>query len=602
LSHPYTLPTDLIRYSFCGNLRRKHVLSLCRSLMLFAVLFLPLLNSARAETAPDIIIDGAPAILHDNIRQYLTIADEGCSAPLWRLQSLLGDAQEEIEKAAQAVGYYQTTFTTQLTQKNNCWQLHIDVVPGEQVNVSETRIIIHGDGAEDKDFKRLIKAPGIAVGDKLNHGNYENLKNRITTLASSHGYFDGRFEASTITVNTTENTALIELIYDSGIRYKIGDIRITHNILREDFLSRYLVVKSGDYYDTDKLLELKNLYNKSGYFNVATASPDIQHLENYEVPVDIVLEERKRRAYSFGVGAATDTGPRILLGFEDRYVNDSGHSITADFNKSRITTNFESAYIIPMKNPSYEFLKLLTGYEELDTVDKYSDNKTVGVSYTYYQKNQWLHTYALSFENEFSYTAEQEAIKSNLIIPSVTFFRTQTDGNPYPLKGSTLTGRLSGSPKTFGSDISFVQLYGRAKYIHALPIGRLLLRTEVGTTFGDDVNNLPISKRYFAGGDTSVRGYSYESLGPKDEKDKVIGGNSLLVSSIEYDYLFRPKWVVATFYDVGNAANDFHADLKRSVGVGVRWVSPVGPVRLDYAQALDDEKGWQIRFTMGPDL
>lgn len=588
--------------SRCGGLRCKRWLSLFRPLIRLVFLFLPLLNLAKAETTPDIIIDGASATLRDNIRQYLTIADESCSAPLWRLQSLLGDAQDEIEKASQAVGYYQITFTTELTQNNNCWQLRINVTPGEQVKVTEVRIIIHGDGEEDKDFKRLIKNPDIHVGDPLNHGHYDNLKNRISTLASSHGYFDGHFEVSTITVNATENTAIIELQYDSGKRYKIGDIRITHGILEEGFLRRYLVVQSGDYYDTDKLLELKNLYNKSGYFNVATASPDIQHLENYEVPIDIVLEERKRRAYSIGVGAATDTGPRILLGFEDRYVNDLGHGITADFNKSKVNTNFESAYVIPMKNPSYEYLKLLTGYEKEDTVDLYSSKKTIGSSYTYYQQNHWLHTYAINYEHETSRTGTNPFDTTNLIIPSVTFSRTETDGNPYPLKGWSLVSKLSGSPTTIGSDLSFVQFNARGKYIHALPVGRLLVRGEVGASQGIDVEKLPVSKRFIAGGDTSVRGYSYKSLGPKDEDGKPVGGSALLVGSIEYDYLFRPRWAVATFYDAGNAANDFHMDLKRSVGVGIRWISPVGPVRIDYAQALDDQREWHIRFTMGPDL
>ena len=589
--------------SHLGDLSGNGYWSLLRRLPLLALVLLPLGNLARAETAPAITINGGPASLRDNIREYITIADESCAAPLWRLQSLLGNAEEEIEKAAQALGFYQTTFTTELTQHNNCWQLQIELTPGEQVNVSEVRVIINGDALNDREFKRLVENPGIKRGDALNHGHYDNLKSRIATLASSRGYFDGHFEVTEIKVNIRESTAAIELMYDSGTRYKVGDIRISHNILGEKFLRRYLVVQEGDYYDSDKLLELKNLYNKSNYFNVATATPDVQHLQNYEVPVNIVLEERKRRAYSIGLGAATDTGPRILLGFEDRYVNKSGHSITADLDKSRVDTNFEFAYTIPMENPSYEYLKLLAGYEKEDIGNIYSSKRTLGSSYTYYQTNQWLHTYAINFENERSQIGDEPMSTANLIIPSVTFSRTQTDGNPYPLKGWSFVGRLSGSPKTFGSDLSFLQFNTRAKYIHALPIGRVLLRGELGATQVNDFDELPVSKRYIAGGDTSVRGYQYRSLGPKDDDDKeVVGGNNLLVGSIEYDYLFRPKWALATFYDIGNAANDFNMDLKRSAGVGVRWISPVGPIRLDFAQTLDDAKEWRIIFTMGPDL
>lgn len=585
-----------------GAASGKASVSLLRSLMLLAIIS-PLSLLAKAAPAPDITIDGGPGSLRDNIREYITIADESCAAPLWRLQSLLGDAQDEIEQAAQALGFYQTTFTTELTQNNNCWQLRINVTPGERVKVSEVRVIVNGDAMEDREFKQLVENPGIKPGDALNHGSYESLKDRITNLASSHGYFDGRFESTTIKVNIRENTAAIEIMYDSGKRYRVGDIRITHNILSDEFLRRYLIIEKGDYYDSDKLLEVRNLYNKSNYFNVASATPDVQHLQNYEVPVDIVLEERKRRAYSIGLGAATDTGPRILLGFEDRYVNDSGHSITADFDKSKVDTNFEFAYTIPMENPSYEFLKLLAGYEKEEIGNIYSSKKTLGSSYTYYQSSQWLYTYALNFENETSQIGDEPMNTANLIIPSVTISRTQTDGNPYPLKGWSFVSRLSGSPKTFGSDLSFLQFNARAKYIQALPYGRLLLRGELGATQVNDFDELPVSKRYIAGGDTSVRGYKYRSLGPKDAEGKeVVGGNNLLVGSIEYDYLFRPKWAVAAFYDMGNAANDFNMALKRSVGTGVRWISPVGPIRLDFAQTLDDEKEWRIIFTMGPDL
>ena len=587
---------------FCRDFFDRYTQSSWRPLLLLAALFSSQLVVAEASVTPKVLIEGGSAALHENIRQYLTLENEGCAAPLWRLQSLLGDARKEMEQAAEALGFYHAAFAARFTQEKNCWQLHIAVTPGEQVKISEVNFTIHGDGADDKDFKELQENSSVKVGEPLNHGSYETLKNRVSTLASSHGYFDGRFEASTVRVNVEKNTAEVELIYDSGKRYRFGEIHITHNILSEGFLRRYLMIKEGDFYNTDTLLELKSSYNESNYFNVATATPNLQHLEDYQVPIDVVLEERKRHAYSVGFGVASDTGPRILLGYEDRYVNDSGHSITADFNTSKVKTGFELAYSIPLERPAYEHLKLLNGYEKEETDTSYSNKRTVGASYTYYQKHSWLHTYGLNFENESSRVGDGAFDKSHLIIPSVTFLRTKIDGSPYPLKGWTITGTLSGSPKTFGSDVSFLQIYGRAKYIIGLPVGRVLLRTEIGATQVNDFDLLPASKRYFAGGDTSIRGYAYQSLGPVDATGKVIGGNNLLVSSVEYDFLFRPKWALATFYDIGNAADNFDAKLKSSAGVGIRWISPVGPVRLDYAQPLNSDKGWQIRFTMGPDL
>jgi len=112
-----------------------------------------------------------------------------------------------------------------------------------------------------------------------------------------------------------------------------------------------------------------------------------------------------------------------------------------------------------------------------------------------------------------------------------------------------------------------------------------------------------------------VRGYGYESLGPtqkdadgnevldKNGNKIVVGGNNLFVNSIEYDYLFEDtKWAAAVFFDAGNAANDTKIDVKRGVGAGARWISPIGPIRVDVAKALDGDEGWRLHITMGPDL
>lgn len=574
------------------------------------------LGAALAVAAsPQITINGGPNVLRDNVRQYLSIADEPCDVPEWRLKALLNDAENEIQNAAQALGFYQLKYTSSLSQQNNCWQLQLELTPGPAVNVAQVHLVINGEGYGDNAFRDLQNNPGIVVGERLNHGAYENLKNRLSTLATSRGYFDGRFEVTVIRVDVARDAADIELVYDTGPRYRIGEIRIKQDIFREKFVRRYLNFKSGDYYDTDKMLELKSIYNATNYFNIATASPDLQNLHDKTVDVDVVLEERKRYSYAGGVGVATDTGPRIRLGFEDRYFNDLGHSINADMSYSAIKTSAQVGYTIPMRRPSYEFLKVYTGYEKEDTDTLYSSKRTYGTSYSYYRESHWLQTYAVNIENENSQVGVEPMQFSHLLIPSYALTRTETDGNPYPLRGWSFIGRVSGSPATLGSDVSYLQGYTRAKYIYSLEsYGRLLFRTEVGLTkIAGDINDLPASVRFFAGGDNSVRGYEYKSLGPQEPydddnnpdtplKQKVVGGNNLLVGSIEYDYRFKGNWAAAAFYDLGNAANDTHWQLKRGVGLGIRYISPIGPVRVDVARALDEPKGWALHISMGPDL
>jgi translocation and assembly module TamA len=120
----------------------------------------------------------------------------------------------------------------------------------------------------------------------------------------------------------------------------------------------------------------------------------------------------------------------------------------------------------------------------------------------------------------------------------------------------------------------------------------------------DEFNfRMPPSYRYFAGGDTSVRGYDYQTLSPKDSNGLILGGKHLFTSSVEFDWQFSQDWRWAFFTDRGSAFNDWgKMNQRSSIGTGIRWITPVGSIRLDYAKALDDAKDWRWHITIGPDL
>jgi translocation and assembly module TamA len=115
------------------------------------------------------------------------------------------------------------------------------------------------------------------------------------------------------------------------------------------------------------------------------------------------------------------------------------------------------------------------------------------------------------------------------------------------------------------------------------------------------VRDLPASLRFFAGGDRSVRGYSYQSLGPKDSTGKVIGGKNLFVGSLEIERPVLKDWGVALFYDAGNAFNSLsEVNLFQGAGIGLRYYSPVGTLRLDLARQIGvDNPKFRIHFTVG---
>lgn len=558
--------------------------------------------------APEVNIEGGSDRLRDNVRSFISIADEPCETPLWRLRARLRELHRQVQLAGQALGYYRLSSEHELSRGDDCWALTLTLDPGEPVRLAQVDVAIKGEGENDGVFRSIRNEPGLRKGDILNHGRYESLKSRFGVLASAHGYFEGKFERSRVVVDREANTAHLELIYNTGPRYRFGEISLEHDILDESFIQRYYTFESGEPYETDPMLELKSRLNASDYFRSVRVNPRLQDLDGETVPVQIELEGRKRHGYSVGAGYATDTGPRLLMGYENRYVNNRGHSFNADLEVSEVGTNVEATYSIPMSRPAHEMLRIYTGYQNEKTDDTLSAINTVGTSYTRSEEgSDWLQTYSINYEREYYEVGGQPEQRSDLLVPAFSLSRTRSDGSNYPLSGWSFLGRVSGSPSSLGSDTSFVQLYTRIKGIYGIGPGRLLLRAEGGITEVAELNNLPVSQRFFAGGDASVRGYDYKSIGPQELSEEdgepvVVGGNNLLTMSVEYDYRVLDDWAIAAFMDQGNAFNHSEFDFKRSVGVGIRWISPIGPVRVDVARALDDEQGWQLHLSMGPDL
>jgi translocation and assembly module TamA len=206
-----------------------------------------------------------------------------------------------------------------------------------------------------------------------------------------------------------------------------------------------------------------------------------------------------------------------------------------------------------------------------------------------------------------SFRVAGESGNSSLILPGISWVNQPLRLLPSrPRKANRLTFTVRGTDELLGSDTAFLQLETAGKVI--LPLwstARVLMRAEAGWTIKDDFNDLPFSVRYFAGGDNSVRGYDYKTLGPTDAEGQVVGGTDKLVGSIEFDQRILANWSLAAFVDTGNAFDNFKdLSLKTSVGAGIRWYSPLGPVRFDVAVPLDNDApdDYRIHITLGPDL
>ncbi|MCW8918891.1 MAG: autotransporter assembly complex protein TamA [Gammaproteobacteria bacterium] len=547
-------------------------------------------------------ISGADGALLENLRQGVSIAAESCDAPAWRVRSLLKRADRELQRAARALGYYRLQVAEKSLQREAaCWQARFRVEPGEVVRIGRMELRVSGDAERDLAFAGMARRPSLQPGEPLNHGEYERLKQDLERLALERGYLEARFETRELRVDPAAGRAEIRLHFDSGVRYRVSELNLQQSTYDPELLERYLTLRKGDPYDSDKLNAMQRALNDSGYFERVSVRPDLAGATERGIRVDVELEPRKATAYRFGIGVATDTGPRLSAAYERRRLNRYGHRLSLSSQLSPVDSSLKAEYLIPYNTPHTQQIGLEAAYRHQDTATALSDSYILGLR-ELGMRGGWNEVRSLEWISEES-DIDGLLVDATLLVPSITWSRTRADDRMRPKKGHRLNLNLRGGVSALLSDTSFFQASAGFKWINRLGSGRLLLRGQAGLTEVEAFEKLPASYRFFAGGDQSVRGYEYRSLAPRDSNGRVEGGRYLLSGSIEYEHPLTKEWSVAAFVDAGDAFDSLNTDLRRSIGLGVRWRSPVGPVRLDLAFPSDtSEDDFRIHFSMGPDL
>lgn len=267
-----------------------------------------------------------------------------------------------------------------------------------------------------------------------------------------------------------------------------------------------------------------------------------------------------------------------------------------------MVSSLTGRYEIPLADPRSERLQLSASLlaESTDTADSLKGQlgaARLGV------RRGWREVLSLDYLGEYFDVGEASEF-TGLLVPGVRWSRVWADDPIYTGHGLRVGAGLSGAHEALFADLSFLQVRAQVKYVRALGSRwRAILRGEAGATVTSDFDALPATQRFFAGGDTSLRGFDFRALGPRDATGEVIGGRYLALGSVEIERRIRGPWGVAVFSDFGNAFNDLSDPLEYSVGAGLRWLSPVGLVRADVAAGVsEDDLPARLHVVIGPDL
>lgn len=573
--------------------------------IIFSVLFI--VGPAFCEQASriEVSVSGIEDELLDNVRAALTLTrqqqNRQQSEPMTSQD--LEKAEEEIRTALEPFGYYSPSIDTNISRDGGNLTVKFQVSPGKPVQVAEVQIQVTGPGKDNPVFIDLNAGFPLHKGDILDHRQYKNGKNSIISKAIRAGYRDAEISRSIIRVDREQYSARISLTLQTGPYYTFGATTFEADFLDKDLLNRMLPYEEGDTFSPRKIVELRQSFLNSGYFNTVEVETEEPPAGQYAIPVSVILEPQKPNSYRVGIGYGTDTGVRGSLDWTNQMLNRQGHQLNLKLQPSERKSNFQGTYTIPVFDPKTNRVSLF-GKWEWETFEE-TESKIInaGISYDYITEHGEYSGY-LEFLDE-DYEIGLESGHATLFKPGALLTWRFADSRLKTTRGILVSLDLTGARENVFSDVSFLQasIYSKAIYSF-FEKWRFIGRLQLGGTLVDSISDLPPSLRYFAGGDQSVRGFSYKSIGPTDAAGNVVGGTHLIVYSLELERMLFGNWSAAVFFDSGDATNSLNElNMKRGVGGGIRWNLPFGQVRLDLANGVSEsDSSWRIHFNVSADL
>lgn len=437
----------------------------------------------------------------------------------------------------------------------------------------------------------------LPVGQPFTQQAWSEAKSSTLTTLLSERYPNAKLEQSEATIDPKTHQAALSLTFDSGKSVRLGKLQIKGlNHYPPALVDNINPIKPGDVYQQSTLLQFQSTLQETGKFNRVSVSAATQTLsEDGLADVIVDVHEREQKSVSIGVGGSTNTGARVVLNYTDRNLFQRGllwdTSLRLEQRLQAATSNI--AFMIDAK-----------GYRDSinNSVVRTNVEGQITTAINNGVKRTWGNRSVEQFVGanllyEFL-TIDGESTEFN---KAATFAYglnlRKLDNDLIPTKGVIFSSQFQVAPIERLSDGRFLQ--SQAKLQGFYPLGdktQFLGRLEVGLISGS--MSVPATYLFRAGGDQSVRGYAFQSLGIK-EGDAILGGRVLLTGSTEIVQWLTTSWGAAAFVDFGNAANDWRDyEPAYGYGLGVRWRSPVGPVGADIAYG-EETKDYRLHFNLG---
>lgn len=572
-------------------------------------------DSEASESQPEeaavriskVRIKGAKAVSKQDIEQ--SIGTESPSIRFWVKkpefnEEVLIDDMVRIKRLYASHGYYdaEATYELKYNSDHSRVEITINIKEGEPVILTELSIGYEGD-LTDEVKKDIDKAIPLKVDKTFSPAGYQQTKGAIEEILSNEGHPKAVVDGEAL-VNRKEKWARAKFVVKPGPVYTFGSVTVAGNVEVESYvISREALFKKGDVYSLQKINETQANIFQLGLFRSVVIDP-VYNEEDHVADIRITVKERKQGSVKFGVGFGTEDKLRAQAIWTKRNFFGGGRRLEVagkfSFITQRLETSVLQPYILGRDSqltgslnfqrddvPSFEGESFLTSAEvQKDFHEYYSAFGSFNVQLSRVQRSARRTPEEKSRENFF-----------------LTYFNSglemdTTDNILNPTRGFVVAGGLESSFRALFSDVNYfkgtVELRGYKRLMRIILASRITVGViqPFGSTGTFDI---PIFKRFFAGGSTSMRGFPFQKLGPLSQGGDPLGGNSLLVGSFEARFPLYGGFGGVVFLDYGNVYSDeWEYDLSRlkyAPGVGLRYDTIIGPIRFDVGYALNPEPG-----------
>lgn len=518
------------------------------------------------------------------------------------VEHLAARSAGEVRDLLATAGHFRPEIHIDARRENGVLVVHLRVEPGPQAVITTTDIRIGGAietaAGDALRAKRLVERWRLRPGTAFRQSAWDTAKDALLRSLLLDGYPAARITDSRAEVDADTAQVSLRVHVDSGPLFLYGETQIEglqrypRSLL--DNLRRY---HPGQRYNHEDLLRYQSALQGSGFFRSVSVAVDPDPAQAAAATVRVIVIENPAMKIDLGGGVSTDSGPRGELTFTRYNSFQPGWQSTTRLRADRKEQTFSSELAL-LPEPGDWRNRLGVEASRSDIEDLVTRRFGL-IAQRSWRSPEREHDWSVKFQTEEQSLNAGPVDNLNALTLNYSWTRRRVNDLLRPRQGHMINLQLGGATAALLSTRSFTRAYGRGLYIVPLTRrDRIHLRGEAGAVWSDAREGIPTEFLFRAGGDQSVRGYDYQSLGVR-QGSAVVGGRFLGVATIEYQRDLTRDWGAAVFADAGNAA-DTPSSLKpvQGYGVGVRWMTPAGALNLDLARGRETGQ-LRLHFTLG---